>query len=189
MKYTGMPSAMWMLYKKSFKNHLVTDLGFTDDDANKISKQAKSKYREIIEKLPEFEKADRFKTNIVNCAMLIAFLKSMNRRPSVEELTHFYENAMTMTATKIFCKKAGKKKFTDKDIAENKKTAALKAAERNPYSWTMDFISSFYIRSHNMVHLMQEYIHGRNLMLLRVHSLCSLNGTWPEQDQRNHILS
>ena len=102
MKYTGMPSAMWMLYKKSFKNHLVTDLGFTDDDANKISKQAKSKYREIIEKLPEFEKADRFKTNIVNCAMLIAFLKSMNRRPSVEELTHFYGNAMTMTATKIF---------------------------------------------------------------------------------------
>lgn len=97
MKYTGMPSAMWMLYKKSFRNHLVSDLGFTDDDANRISKQSKQKYREIIEKLPEFEKADRFKTNIVNCAMLIAFLRCMDRRPTVEELTHFCENAMTMS--------------------------------------------------------------------------------------------
>jgi len=140
MKYAGMSSAMWILYKKSFKIHLITDLGFSKEAANRISKQAKQKYREIIEKLPEFEKADRFKTNIVNCAMLIAFLQCMDRRPTVEELTHFYENAMTMTATKIFCKKAGKKKFTDKDIADNKKTAALKAADRNPYSWNMDFI-------------------------------------------------
>jgi len=31
MKNAGMPSAMWMLYKKSFRNHLVSDLGFTDD--------------------------------------------------------------------------------------------------------------------------------------------------------------
>ena len=36
-----------------------------------------------------------------------------------------------------------KKKFTDKDIAENKKTAALKAADRNPYSWNMDFLILF----------------------------------------------
>ena len=45
MKYTGMPSGMWMLYKKSFRNHLVSDLGFTDDAANRITKQAKPKYR------------------------------------------------------------------------------------------------------------------------------------------------
>ena len=45
MKYAGMPSAMWMLYKTSFRNHLVSDLGFTDDAANRITKQAKPKYR------------------------------------------------------------------------------------------------------------------------------------------------
>ena len=105
MKYAGMSSAMWILYKKSFKIHLISDLGFSKEAANRISKQSKQKYREIIEKLPEFEKADRFKTNIVNCAMLIAFLQCMDRRPTVEEFTHFYENAMTMTATKIFCKR------------------------------------------------------------------------------------
>ena len=35
MKYAGMPSAMWMLYKKSFRNHLVSDLGFADDAADR----------------------------------------------------------------------------------------------------------------------------------------------------------
>ena len=159
MKYTGMPSAMWMLYKKSFKKHLVSDLGFSNEASDRITKQAKSKYREIIEKLPEFEKADRFKTNIVNCAMLVAFLQSMNRRPSVEELTHFYENAMTMTATKIFCKRAGKKKFTEKDIEGNKKTAALKAADRNPYGiWILFHTMTTAATRQGFIHVESVYL-------------------------------
>ena len=32
-----------------------------------------------------------------------------------------------------FCRKSGKSKYTAKDIA------ALKAADRNPYSWNMEF--------------------------------------------------
>ena len=47
---------------------------------------------------------------------------------------------MTMTATKIFCKKGGKIKFTPKDIEGMKAAAALKAADRNPYSWNMEFL-------------------------------------------------
>lgn len=140
MKYTGLPSVMWMLYNRSFRKHLVSNLGFTEDAADRITKRAKPEYREIIEKLPEFEKMDRFKANIVNCALLVAFLRCMDRRPTVEELTDFYEAAMTMTATKIFCKKGGKKKFTDEDIEGMKATAMLKAADRNPYSWNMDFL-------------------------------------------------
>jgi hypothetical protein len=38
-----------------------------------------------------------------------------------------------------FCRKSGKSKFTPKDIAAMKATAALKAADRNPYSWNMEF--------------------------------------------------
>ena len=140
MKYAGMPSAMWMLYHRSFRNHLVSDLGFPEDAADRITRQAKPRFRAIIEKLPEFEKGDRFKVNIVNCALLVAFLQCMDRRPTVGELTGFYEAAMTMTATKIFCKKGGKIKFTDKDIEGMKATAALKAADRNPYSWNMEYI-------------------------------------------------
>ena len=80
-----------------------------------------------LEKLPKFEKEDRFQTNIVNCAMLIAFLQSMDRRPSLDELTEYYANAMSTWATQVFCRVAGKNKFTKKDIDGMKKTAALMA--------------------------------------------------------------
>ena len=140
MKYFGMPSVMWRLYHSSFKKHLMSDLGFDKTKATEIGAKAKPRYKAIIKKLPEFEEKDRFKTNIVNCAVLIAFLQSMDRRPSVDELTTFYANAMTTAATKIFCRIGGKSKFSDKDVAGLKATAALKAADRNPYSWNMDFI-------------------------------------------------
>ncbi|MCR5268693.1 MAG: L-2-amino-thiazoline-4-carboxylic acid hydrolase [Lachnospiraceae bacterium] len=140
MKYAGLPAGMWMLYHGSFRKHLITGLGVDEEAARHISKRAKPKFKEIIAKLPEFERGDRFTVNIVNCALLIAFLQSMDRRPGVEELTDYYAAAMTMTATKIFCRRGGKIKFTDKDIAGMKATAALNAADRNPYSWNMDFL-------------------------------------------------
>ena len=40
---------------------------------------------------------------------------------------------------KWFCRKSGKSKFAEKDISGMKATAALKAADRNPYSWNMEF--------------------------------------------------
>ena len=38
-----------------------------------------------------------------------------------------------------FCRKSGRNKFTPQDIAAMKQTAKLRAADRNPYSWNMDF--------------------------------------------------
>ena len=141
MKYTGLPAVMWAMYKNIFRDHLISYLKFPQDKASSITKKAASEYRAVIEKLPEFEKEDRFVTNIVNCAMLVAFLKCMDRRPTVEELTVFYENAMKSSfMTRMFCKMGGKSKFTDKDITGQKATAALRAGDRNPYSWNMDYI-------------------------------------------------
>ena len=100
---------------------------------------AKPKYKEIIAKLPEFEKGDRFQLNIIGCAMLGAFVLCMPKRPDAEALTVYYENAQMTPLMKWFCRKSGKSKFTPKDIAGMKATAALKAADRNPYSWNMDF--------------------------------------------------
>ena len=77
--------------------------------------------------------------NIVNCAMLGAFICSMPERPDVERLTVYYADAMMTKPMKWFCRKSGKKKFTEKDIAGMQATAALKAADRNPYSWNMEY--------------------------------------------------
>ena len=58
----------------------------TPKSQNKSKKTAKPRYKEIIAKLPEFEKGDRFQLNIVGCAMLGAFVLSMPHRPDVEAL-------------------------------------------------------------------------------------------------------
>ena len=139
MKYMGMPLGMWALFAGSFRQQLTAVFGYDADTAKTITKQAKPKYRQIIAELPEFEKADRFKMNIVNCAMLGAFILSMPQRPAVEPLTEYYTRAMMTKPMQWFCRKSGKKKFTEKDIAGMKATARLKAADRNPYSWNMDY--------------------------------------------------
>ena len=140
MKYAGMPMGMWVLFQRSFRKRLVSVLGFSEQEAAAITKAAKPTYREIIKKLPEFEKGDRFKLNIVNCAMFSAFLLSMKKRPDVERLTDYYAQAMMTGPMRRFCRMGGKRKFSAKDISGMKATAALNAADRNPYSWNMEFL-------------------------------------------------
>ena len=140
MKYAGMPAGMWLLFAGSFRKHLSSVFSYDQETARIVSAKAKPKYREIIGKLPEFEKADRFKMNIVNCAMLSAFVLSMQEKPSVEKLTDYYAKSMMTGPMRWFCRMSGKRKFSDKDIRGMKATAALKAADRNPYSWNMDFL-------------------------------------------------
>ena len=140
MKYAGMPAGMWLLFVGSFRKHLGSVLGCDKETARAVTAKAKPKYREIIRKLPEFEKADRFKMNIVNCAMLSAFVLSMKDRPSVETLTEYYAKAMMTGPMRWFCRIMGKKKFSEQDIRGMKATAALNAADRNPYSWNMEFL-------------------------------------------------
>ena len=140
MKYIGMPMGMWVLFRRSFREKMVSVLGYDERRAARITREAKPRYRKIIANLPDFEKADRFKMHIENCAMLSAFLLSMETMPPVEQLTEYYGQAMMIRPMKWFCRMSGKKKFSDKDIRGMKATAELKAADRNPYSWNMEFL-------------------------------------------------
>ena len=140
MKYAGMPMGMWALFGSSFRKQLIVVFGYDAETVAEITKKAKPKYKEIIASLPEFEKADRFKMNIVNCALLGAFIVSMPERPDVERLTKYYADAMMTGPMRWFCRKSGKAKFSAKDIRGMEATARLRAADRNPYSWNMDFL-------------------------------------------------
>ncbi len=140
MKVPGMSTGMWALFAGSFRNKLTDVLGYGRPAAEEITKNAHSKYRELIGKLPDFEKRDRFQMNIVSCAMLAAFVLSMPKRPGVDELTKYYEAAMMTAPMKWFCRMSGKKKFSPKDVESMKRTAAFRAADRNPYSWNMEFL-------------------------------------------------
>ncbi|MDE7429662.1 MAG: L-2-amino-thiazoline-4-carboxylic acid hydrolase, partial [Lachnospiraceae bacterium] len=115
------------------------EFGLHRNTAKTVAAKAKLRYKEIITGLPEFEKEDRFKMNIVNCALLSAFVLNMPERPDVKRLTTYYAGSMMTPAMKWFCRKSGKSKFSDKDISSMKATERLKAADRNPYSWNMEF--------------------------------------------------
>ena len=140
MKYAGMPMGMWALFHRSFREKLVTVLGFDQAKAAETEKKAHPKYREIIAHLPEFEKADRFKMNIVNAAMLAAFYLNMEPWPDVEKMMAYYAEAMMTAPMRAFCRMSGKNKFSKKDIAGMQATEKLRAADRNPYSWNMEFL-------------------------------------------------
>lgn len=139
MKYAGMPMGMWMIFSKSFQRNLTDILKYNEKDSRKITVSAKKKYKEIINRLPEFEKADRFKMNIVNCAMLSAFLLNMPILPNLEDATEYYKKSMMTGMMQWFCRMSGKKKYSESDLKAMKDTAQLKAGDRNPYSWNMDF--------------------------------------------------
>ncbi len=139
MKYFGMPMGMWALFAGSFRKQLTDVFGYDTGAAKAVARKAKPKYKEVISGLPEFEKADRFKMNIVNAALVASFILSMPERPALERLTVYYAKSMMTKPMKWFCRKSGKKKFTEKDISSMKATATLKAADRNPYSWNMEF--------------------------------------------------
>ena len=138
MKYSGMPFGMWLLFRKSFRNNLII---FNIDKKNSkiITKKSKFKYKEIIKSLPEFEKKDRFKMNIVSCAMFASFLLNIDNKPSLDDVAKWYNDSMMTKSMRWFCKKAGKNKFSNNDIENMRETAKFKAGDRNPYSWNMEF--------------------------------------------------
>ena len=62
MKYAGMPFGMWALFAGSFQKQLTAVLGYDADIAKAITKKAKPQYRQIIRRLPEFEKTETERT-------------------------------------------------------------------------------------------------------------------------------
>lgn len=140
MKYAGMPWGMWLLFRRSFQRQLIDTLEINRNTAVEITEKAKAKYREIIASLPAFEKGDRFKMNIVSCAMLAGFLLNLPQKPNVEQVAKYYRDAMMIAPMRWFCRMGGKRKFSEQDVQGMKKTAAFRAADRNPYSWNMEFL-------------------------------------------------
>ncbi len=135
-----MPWGMWILFRNSFQDELANVLHCSEKEALEITIRARKDYRRIIKVLPEFEKGDRFKMNIVSCAMLSAFVLNLKEKATVEQITDYYEKAMMIQPMKLFCRTMGKMKFSSRDIDGMKKTAALNAADRNPYSWNMEYL-------------------------------------------------
>ena len=140
MQYLGLPAGMWMLFRRSFQRNLTDVLGYDRREGADMTKRAKAKYQEIIKGLPTFERGDRFVVNIVNCAMFASFCLQMKERPLPEQMTVYYRESMTTGAMKWAMRRSGRRKFSKQDVASMQRTAAQKAADRNRYSWNMNFL-------------------------------------------------
>lgn len=140
MQYPGMPAAMWALFAPSFRRNLTEVFALSPSAAKAVMQDGKRQYKDIIRQLPAFEKGDRFKMNIVSTAMVAAVVLCMPQRPDVDRLTIYFRQSMMTPLMKRFCRMSGRRKFTPGDIAGMQKTAAFHAADRNPFSWNMDFL-------------------------------------------------
>ena len=108
MKYIGMPFGMWTLFAPSFRNQLTAVFGY-DTDTAKPSRKSKAEIQgDHLRGCPNLKKGDRFKMNLVNCAMIGAFILSMPERPKVDRLTDYYAKSMMTAPMQWFCCKSGK---------------------------------------------------------------------------------
>ena len=87
MKYLESLRACGRCSAGSFEKHLTVDLRPDGGAGEGRCGACQKRYREIIAKLPEFDKRDRFEMNIVNCAMLAAFILCMPQRPDIKTPT------------------------------------------------------------------------------------------------------
>ena len=139
MKYVPMQTGMWAVFAGSFRKNLEAVFDLDPKTAGVVTAAAKKQYRRILRELPDFEKGDRFLMNIVSCAMLAAFILSMPERPDVERLREYYERSIMTPAMRVYCRKSGNRTYTQEYRDGMKFTAQFRAADRNPYSWNMDY--------------------------------------------------
>lgn len=128
-------SGMWALYKKSFKKSIRKNL--KEEKIEEITNKAHKDYNKIISKLPKFDKGDRFKVNIINCAMLTSFLLNFKNKYSVDEITIFYKDAMENKVTKYFCTHSNT--YTKKGQEKLEKDAKESQNYKSPYAWKFTY--------------------------------------------------
>ena len=116
MKYAGMPFGMWVLFAGSFQKQLTAVLGYDAATAKPSRKRQSRNTGRSSAGCRSLKKADRFKMNIVNCAMLGAFILSMPQRPEVDRLTDYYAKSMMTKPMQWFCRKSGKKQVSPQRI-------------------------------------------------------------------------
>lgn len=147
MRYGIMPKLMWQVFAPSFKRALPL---ITEQAASALMKNARAAYRHILSGIPEFDKDDRFLMNILSAAMLVAVLKQLGSKPSLEQVTAYYHKAMNENAVmKLFLRKSNN--YNEK--AQSKLAQQALASQRcdNPYSWKFTYEAGRDINSYTTI--------------------------------------
>lgn len=136
MKYDIICKLMWLMFKNSFSSTLKNDLKI--DKYKKVMKKGKKKYKEILKTIPDFDKDDRFKINIISCAQISSILLSCDKKLSLDEATLLYHQAMSNKIMKKFSKRTTN--YTTEGQENLAKSALTSQTRTNPYTWKFDYI-------------------------------------------------
>lgn len=134
MNHAFMQKAMWVAFKGSFCESLRSVLAV--DNPSDIMKRSKTRYAEILSKLPDFAKDDTFYINILSGSAFAAIMLELPKRPTIQDATQFYEQAMV---SNLFMRIAAKQEdYYTKRGREKLKYRAAKSESwfaSNPYTW------------------------------------------------------
>lgn len=137
---SGIPAkGMWVVFSPSFRKHLQL-LGSAPEQRSELMKKAKRIYYEIVNKIPEYGKNDILFTTILSAAILASVYICLDKKPSVGELTSYYETAnndsivmqIILKRTNVFSKKYQKKLKADAKKSQH---------TTNPYTWRYKFLA------------------------------------------------
>lgn len=132
MQYGFMPKLMWAAFRGTFKKALSSE--WNVHNAGEIMKNAHKDYKRILSQVDEFEKGNRFATNILSCSMFTAVLMNLAVKPTVEQARNYYRKAMS---SNFFMQYAAKhsNSYTPRGREALKADAAWSQRSTNPYDW------------------------------------------------------
>lgn len=147
MKKGFIVTAMWYIFENSFEKNLPI-LGINEKE--RVIKNARKKYFQIIDTVQPFGKNDVLLINILSAAGLAAVYLSLEKKPEIEQLAEYYDSSMSSnTVMRAFLK--GNNYYSNRYQKSLSKAAQKSQLSDNPYSWRFKYYPGETIDSFNAI--------------------------------------
>lgn len=147
MKMGLIQRTMWTVFAPSFKRQLAI-LDAVDSSA--VMEKAKQKYRQILADVPSFGRNDVLLLNLLSAATMAAVYLSLEQRPSLEQVTRYYDAAMSDNfVMRVFLKSSN---YYSKGYQKSlSRQAERSRRSTSPYSWKFRYTAGSSIDSFDAV--------------------------------------
>lgn len=138
---------MWKVFRPTFQKN-TSIIGV--EDSRTLMKKAKIKYYEILKDIPEYGENDVLLINLIGAAMYAAVYISLEKKPTINQLSEYYEIAMNSNIImKIFLKSSNY--YSKKYQNSLKKSAEKSQKSSNPYTWRFKVIQGDTLESFDAI--------------------------------------
>lgn len=136
MKYDMMARIFWTVFSGGFKRELKNTLGISGAAA--IMKNARKKYKEMLESIQPLGRKTRFSSNLYLASILGSVYISLENKPNIEKMTVYAREALMNN--KILLKSiVSERNFTVEGQEGLRNEAEISMTDSNPYLWKFTF--------------------------------------------------